>query len=98
MKIDLKQVTVNSNKVLDRLTQYCERVSEYNSYDPFGLVRIFVNKDNDFTAFESIDYNLQFTSNAHKLLETISCPTTVKEVPFREFLEYLHQLQHSREV
>lgn len=95
MTIELQQVTINSKKVLDRLTQYCERVSEYESYDPFAPVKIFVNQDKDFTAFESVDYNLQFTSNVHKLLETIKSPHIVKEVSFREFLIYLHQLQDS---
>lgn len=92
MKITIEQVTVNDKKVLSKLKTYLDNIQDYNNFDPFAYVQVFVNKDRDFTAFESIPYRLQFTSTAHKLIETIKSPYVIDPIPFMDFNRHIKSL------
>ena len=98
MQIQLNQMTLKSKKVLTYLVNYLEKVKDYENFNPFGMLNVFVNKDMDFTAFEAVDYNLQFTSSAHKLTETITSPYTVPPVSFDQFFVKIQQLAREAQV
>lgn len=82
MKIDFNEITIKNIKVAENLKTYLFKISNYQNFDPQMKLRIFVDKDKDFTAFESVDYNLQFTSSAHKISETIFSPYPQIETTF----------------
>lgn len=92
MKITIDQMTVKSKKVLGYLASYLEKVKDYEHFNPFDKIRVFVTDDGDFTAFEALDYNLQFTSSAHKLTETIQSSCIIDPIPFDRLYIRVEQL------
>lgn len=98
MKISLEQMTVKSPKVLRYLVSYLEKVKGYDKFDPHDMLNVFVSDDGDFTAFEAQDYNLQFTSSAHKLSETIQSSCVIDPVSFAKFFVRIEQIAREAEV
>ena len=92
MKINLNDVTVNSSVVLDYLDSYLEKISRHSKFDENMLVKVYVNKRSDFTAFEAKDYRLEFTSSAHKLMETIKSDKVLDYVTFKDFRSHVTSL------
>lgn len=93
MKIDLNEMTIKDKKVQGYLLAYLERMSHYDHFDSDMLLNVFVTSDNDFTAFEAKDYRLQFTSSAHKLIETIRSNKMLEAVSYDDFLKRVRQIQ-----
>jgi len=92
MKMDINEMTINSHKVLKTLVGYLDKVRTYDRFNPFDLVRVFVNSNGDFTAFEALDYNLQFTSSDHKITETINSNRIIDPIQFDRFFVRVEQL------
>lgn len=88
----LQDMTIRSEKVLDRLRVYLNNISCYPNFDPGMQVRIFVTSDGDFTAFEAVDYRLGFTSTDHKLMETIKSNVAPVVVDYVTFVRLVNAL------
>lgn len=93
MEFALCDMTINNSIVYKRLLQYLDRVMHYQYFDFKMMLRVFVNKNIDFTAFEAEDYRVQFTSYDHKMIETIVSPYKYIKVPFNAFYDYVKGLQ-----
>lgn len=93
MKISLSEMTINDKRVQGYLVVYLEKMSHYDHFDSDMLLQVYVTKDNDFTAFEAKDYRLQFTSSAHKLIETIRSNKILDYVTYDEFYKRVRQIQ-----
>lgn len=89
MKINLDEITINDEKVFSRLLDYLKRMTGYSNFDDQMPVRVYVNSEKDFTAFEAVNYRLSFTSSAHKLLDTIKSKYAPEVVPFSEFYNHV---------
>ena len=92
MKINLSDVTINSSVVLKYLDSYLVKMSHHANFDENMLIKVFVNSRGDFTAFEAKDYRLEFTSSAHKLIETIKSTKILDYVTFKEFRSHVDAL------
>ena len=95
MKIKLEEMTIKDEKVTGYLLAYLDRISRYEHFDSDMLLNVFVTSDNDFTAFEAKDYRLQFTSSAHKLIETIKSNKIIDSVTYDEFYKRVNQIKRS---
>lgn len=62
-----RKVTFTDEKNRSKLISFLDRVGQYNGYDKDMKIRVFTDMENDFCAFEAIDYRLSFLSTAHKL-------------------------------
>lgn len=71
MIFDIKKLTVRSKTVRFHLKNYLDKMQSFNEFSPDMNVRVFVDSQGDFTAFESVDYMIGFTSVAHPLADTI---------------------------
>ena len=69
---ETRNVTFNDEKNRSKLISFLDRVGQYNGYDKDMKIRIFTDMDNDFCAFEAIEYRLSFLSTAHKLDEMMN--------------------------
>lgn len=88
----LQDMTIRSEKVLHRLRIYLDNISCFPNLDPGMQLRVFVASDGDFTAFEAIDYRIGFTSNDHKLMETIKSKFAPVVVDFETFVRLVNAL------
>lgn len=70
--VPIGKVTFNDEKNRAKLLNYLERVGNYTGFDNDMLLRVFVDENNDFCAFEAIKYRISFVSTAHKLIDMIS--------------------------
>lgn len=95
MKINLTDMTVNSLKILNRLSAYLDSMIEHEWFKRDQLVQVYVNSEKDFTAFESVEYAFGFTSADHKLIETISSKYILDPVSFNDFRRYIQSLQQT---
>lgn len=93
MKLNLEEMTINDDKVFSRLLNYLKRMTTYNNFDDQMKVRVYVNNEQDFTAFECVNYKLSFTSSAHKLLDTIKSKYAPEVVSFSEFYQHVLDLE-----
>lgn len=93
MKINLSEMTIKDKKVQGYLLAYLEKMARYDHFDAKMLLTVFVNSEKDFTAFEAKDYRLQFTSSAHKLIETIKSDKILEPVSYYDFVKRVHQIQ-----
>lgn len=66
-------VTFRDEKNRSKLIKFLDSIGSYNSYDREMKLRVFVDDNNDFCAFEAVDYNLSFVNTTHKLVDM---PTT----------------------
>lgn len=62
-----RKVTFNDEKNRSKLIGFLDRVGQYSGYDKDMKIRIFTDMENDFCAFEAVEYRLSFLSTAHKL-------------------------------
>lgn len=91
MKVSLSDVTVNSPRVLLKLRQYIQNIECYKYFDAEQHFKVYVDRNNDFCAFESVEYNMQFTSADHKLKELISSPVDLDPVSYSDFRLWLNR-------
>ena len=98
MKINLSDVTVNSKIVLDYLNGYLDKISKYSKFDENMLVKVYVNKRGDFSAFEAKEHPLTFCSSAHKLMETIKSDKILDYVTFKDFRSHVASLSQQASV
>lgn len=92
MTIELHEMTIKDSVVRDKLLEYLEKVKRYPGFDYSMMLRIFVDDNKDFTAFESIKYRIQFTSYAHKIIDTIKSRYIMPDVSFTTFYEAIKRL------
>lgn len=92
MTFNLDNLTVKSPKVRYRLMRFLENISNYDNFDEDMELDVFVNSLGDFTAVEAVNYNLQFTSSDHKLLETIQSKYIKTRTNYREFSKIVYNL------
>lgn len=92
MKIELNEMTVSDERIRARLLEYLGKVSQYKNFDENADVRVYVNNDMDFCAFEGVHYRIQFTSNLHKLNELIASEYNIEPVSFRDFKRHIMAL------
>ena len=85
MTLTLSEMTIRNEKVLSHLRTYLYKISSYSNFDEAMKLRIFVDSEGDFTAFEAVEYMLGFTSSAHKLSDTIRSRYTPLESDYRAF-------------
>lgn len=90
MTVSLSDVTIRSPRVLDKLRHYVSNIEAYKYFDVNQHFKVFVNQEKDFCAVESVEYALQFTSQDHKLIETITSPFTVEPVSYADFRMWLN--------
>lgn len=93
MNLSLDDMTIYNKKVADKLFKYLSNVSAYDNFDDNMNVRVYVDSFKDFTAFEAISYKLGFTSNDHKLLETITSKYVPIVTDFQTFYNRVAALQ-----
>lgn len=64
-----EKITFKDEKNRSKLIKFLDRIGTYTGYDKDMNLRVFVDGDNDFCAFEAVDYRLSFLSTAHKIIE-----------------------------
>ena len=87
MQISLSEMSINNSAVHSRLIEYLDKVKIYQNFDENMMLRVFVNNDKDFTAFEAENYRIQFTSYDHKLIETINSGYPSIRTSFKSFYD-----------
>ena len=87
MQISLSEMSINNSAVHSRLIEYLDKVKIYQNFDENMMLRVFVNNDKDFTAFEAENYRIQFTSYDHKLIETINSGYPSIRTSFKTFYD-----------
>ena len=85
----LSELTFNNKNILKSLCQYLNKVESYRNFDTRQKVRIYSDSSGDFTAFESVRYNLGFTSVVHKISDTINSEYIPIEIDYHSFKLYL---------
>lgn len=90
--VKLSEMTIKSEKTREMLRVYLGRISGYKNFDQQMKVRVYMDAEKDFTAFEAVNYNLLFTSTAHKLLDTIKSPFFGQVVAFSEFVAIVDRI------
>ena len=93
MKFDLEEITLHDDKVFSRLMDYLKRMTAYSNFNDQMKVRVYVDSEKDFTAFEAVNYRLNFTSTAHKLLDTIKSKYAPEVVSFSDFYNHIIGLE-----
>lgn len=93
MNITINEMTINNEIVKGKLVEYLDKIKTYQNFDSNMMLRVFVNNDLDFTAFEAVDYRIQFTSHAHKIIETITSAYKIPLVPFSTFYDAVLSLK-----
>jgi len=94
MKTTIEKVTVDSPKICTRLLEYMNRVASYDNFDDAMICRVYVDDACDFIAFESLKYNVQFTSNYKKLIaikNSVYEPITCK---FVELMKHVASMDY----
>lgn len=87
--VTLNEITFNDAKVLSRMVNYMNGLTgKFDYFDADMELNVFCDASKDFTAFESKKYRIQFTSNAHKLKDTIESPYTVETCTFNQLRKY----------
>lgn len=66
------KVTFSDEKNRSKLMLFLDRVGGYTNFDKDMKLRVFVDDNNDFCAFEAVDYQMSFVSTNHKLIDMIS--------------------------
>ena len=90
--INLEEITVNSSRVHGRLLEYMARMMSYDFFDTNQFVRVYVDSEKDFIAFESLQYRVQFCNNEKKLLTLTSSAYAPIVVPFMDFMRAMQTL------
>lgn len=91
MTVNLEDVTIRSPRVLDKLRHYVSNIEQYKYFDINQHFKVFINDEKDFCAVESVEYALQFTSQDHKLIETILSHHSVDPVEYAVFRVWLNK-------
>lgn len=89
MKINLRQVTCNDEKAMNRVMSYMVKIGDYKNFDETMPIAVYVDDSFDLIGFESLKYRIQFVNNAHKLYEIANSRVTVDPVPYNEFKDHI---------
>lgn len=90
MVINLSDLKISRQKNLTALRTYLNRVCSVNkSFDESQMVQVFCNDKKEFLAFESVEFNISFTAQGHKVSEIIKSPFVVPRVPFYAFRDWV---------
>ncbi len=92
MKLPLECLTIDSPRVADKLITYLLNISRYPNFDKNMELNVFVNSAGDFTAMEAVNYRIGFTSNEHKLIETISSKYEPIRTNYSRFYEKVQSM------
>lgn len=92
MTLTLNEMTIRNEKVLSHLRTYLYKLSGYGNFDDTMKIRVFVDSEGDFTAFEAVEYMLGFTSSGHKLSETIKSKYAPIDTDYRTFAQVVSRL------
>lgn len=90
--ISFTSVIFSSNRDLYSLARFLKIIKSYRDFDFNQSVRLFCNQNKEFTAFESVDYDISYLSRFHKFNETISSPYFIPPIPFSAFYELVFDL------
>lgn len=71
-EIGNRLITFNDERNRSKLITYLDRIGTYNGFDKEMKVRIFTDIDNDFCAFEAVDYRISFMSTNHKIIDMLN--------------------------
>lgn len=85
--IPFESVLFSSDRDLFSLHRFLEKLTSYSNYDHQQPIQVFCNRNKEFTAFESVEYAICYTSKSHKLAETMSSPYEVSTIPFSALYE-----------
>lgn len=96
--LDLRNMTIKSEKVAARLRAYLFNISKYSHFDQGMKLRVFVTSDGDFTAFEAVEYKIGFTSSDHKMMETIASQYAPIEVDYLALTRHVDWWMRERGV
>lgn len=92
----LNEITVKNPIVKKQLCNYIAKiVKKYDVYDN-DIVIVFVDNDNDFTAFEFKNKPFSFTSADHKLIDTIKCKYAPLSISFADFKTFVRGIKYAR--
>lgn len=86
MNFAISDMTIQNPFVREHLLSYLDRIQTYPNFSQDMQLRVYVNQQRDFCAFESVDFRIQFTSSAHKMIEIIKSPYDNIIVPFHAFM------------
>lgn len=80
-----KHISFSDEKNRSKLITFLDRVGSYSNYDKDMALRVFVDDEGDFCAFEAVKYQLAFVSTNHKLVDVVSSwnvlePVTISEL------------------
>ena len=92
MTFDINNLTIHNDSVRSYIKTYMNRISSYPNFDSDMLLRVFVDDSGDFCAFESVDYNINFVSQKHKIGEMLHsrfAPCIVKYSTFSNLVSVL---------
>lgn len=93
METTLEKLTVRNGKTCTRLLQYMGRIMAYDNFDKQMACRVYVDDANDFIAFESVTYKIQFCSNDKKLITLIQSVYQPIQCTFLELLRHVQCLE-----
>lgn len=82
--IQRNKVTFSDEKNRSKLITFLDRVGSYSNYDKAMQLRVFIDENSDFCAFEAIDYQLCFVSTNHKLIDMMSSWSVLAPVSISE--------------
>lgn len=85
MKFELNEMTIHDEKTLAGVYQYLGKLAQFSRFDSHMVLRVFVDDEKDFCAFEAISYRIQYTNNAKKLGSMITSPYDPLITSFDEF-------------
>lgn len=90
--IPFTSVLFSSDRDLRSLSRFMDTIKSYRDFDCDQLLRLYCNRNKEFTAFESIDYDVCYLSRVHKIAETIDTPYQIPPIPFSALYERVFDL------
>lgn len=90
--IPFDSVLFSSDRDLRSLSRFLDTIKSYRDFDYNQSVRVFCNRNKEFTALESIDFDFCYLSRVHKMQETIDSQYFIPPIPFSALYERVFDL------
>lgn len=92
----LNDITIKNPIVKKQLCNYIAKIVKKYDVNDDDIVIVFVDNDNDFTAFEFKEKLFSFTSLDHKLIDTIKCKYAPLSISFADFKTFVRGVKYAR--
>lgn len=90
--IPFDSILFSSDRDLRSLSRFLDTIKSYRDFDSTQSVRVFCNRNKEFTALESIDYDFCYLSRVHKMQETIDSQYFIPPIPFSALYDRVFDL------